>query len=80
MHLFNPANMQKSLKWYDRKFAFMPVVCNGERVWLKHYYVRYETVVITYSTPRFGNPGYSGTVKSCITEADYIVDKLTEGF
>ena len=27
-------------KWYDRKFAFLPVMCNGEQVWFKHYYTK----------------------------------------
>lgn len=66
---------------YAKKFAILPIVCqDGTKIWMKPYYRVYQRwgkFIAAFNdesygihTDRLGN----------ITEAEYIVRKLTEGF
>ena len=66
---------------YKKKFAWLPVACSDtSRIWLKFYYVKY------YIYDRGGKsltdyPYHSHTdVAEIMSEASYIMAKLTEGF
>jgi hypothetical protein len=65
-----------SKTFYKKKFALFPKKCeDSETVWLKNYYKKYE---------RWGHgfgedTGHTDHVEN-ITEAEYIVRRLKEGF
>lgn len=54
--------------FYKRRFAFLPVNCQNDKIWLKYYYSKY----ISYS-------GHVDFIEN-INEAEYIVRKLAENF
>jgi len=62
---------------YRKCFAFLPVrFPNGEKIWLKHYYKKYDI---------WGHESYTDWPKEYhtdfnenITEAEYIIRKLAE--
>lgn len=64
-------------RWYKRKFAILPVMCNGERIWFKFYYQKHDMYGRDKAVP---GSTFAITEVTCITEADYIIDKLTDGF
>jgi hypothetical protein len=65
---------------YVRKFALFPKVCgDGTKVWLDNYYVKY--VYWGFKGSDFTNNTELHRDKhESITEAEYIVRKLIEGF
>ncbi len=69
-----------SISIYEKRFAFFPVVCqDSTRVWFKHYYVKYQQW--GKRSVRDGDLyGVHTDREENITEAEYIVRKLTEGF
>jgi hypothetical protein len=68
----------KSTTIYAKKFALLPVVCNdGTKVWFKNYYVKY--VYWGFKDHSRLEELHRDTHES-ITESEYIVRKLMEGF
>lgn len=69
--------------FYKKRYAFLPKVVNGKRIWLKNYYTKY----IGWGTKVFrknvaNDPeNYHLHIDTCesITEEDYIIVKLSEG-
>jgi len=67
----------KSSVIYKKRFALISTQCtDGEYVWLKNYYKKYE--IWGPDAPPEGL-GHVDFIEN-ITEADYIVRRLTEGF
>lgn len=63
---------------YRRKYALFPKICSdGTKVWLKYYYSKYITWGHRRSTSVYD--GHVDFIEN-ITEAEYIVRKITEGF
>jgi hypothetical protein len=63
---------------YERKWALLPVICSGEKVWLKHYYsVTRKWCNKHVVDPDIGNNSHEDFIGN-ITEADYIIRKLAE--
>jgi hypothetical protein len=60
---------------YKKSFAFMPVDLDGDKVWLKVYYKKYQN----WKAPYGGGNGHTDFIEN-ITEAEYIIRKLTEKF
>ena len=71
-----------SFNTYKKRFAFWPVICeDGTKVWWKNYYSTYrhwnvEYLIGDHSEDRRHHVDFTGH----ITEAEYIVRKLTENF
>lgn len=62
---------------YKRKFAILPVDCvGGDRVWFEYYYAKYQ--IWHYSSDT--TTDLHTDRHEDITEAEYIVRRLTEGF
>ena len=63
---------------YKKKFAILPVICHdGIKVWWEAYYTKY----IQWGHRSVDRHDYCHTDKcENITESEYIVRKLTEGF
>jgi hypothetical protein len=60
---------------YRRRYALWPRTCSdGTQVWLAYYYKKYEHWTSRYDMQRHGHTDY---IES-ITEAEYIVRKLSE--
>ena len=57
---------------YRRRFAFWPTKCSGRWVWLKYYMEKYKQWI--HGTLMFNDIEHIEN----ITEADYIVRKLSE--
>lgn len=80
--------MAKQLDWrednglvsssiYKRKYALFPKICaDGTRVWLKYYYSKY---ILWGHRSKTSGHGHTDYIED-ISEAEYIVRKLTEGF
>ena len=63
---------------YKRKFALWPIVCaDGSRVWFTRYYTKYE--IWGVSSNIFKSDYLHVDFVEYITEAEYIVRRLTEG-
>lgn len=69
-----------SMTVYAKKFALLPKVCDdGTKIWFKNYYVRY--VYWGFKGIPFDNLNELHRDKhESITEAEYIIRKLIEGF
>lgn len=70
-----------SMAVYKKKFALSPVVCqDGTKVWLKHYYTKYEYWGWSHQTVTDEDLDslHKDTCEN-ITEAEYLVRKLTDG-
>jgi hypothetical protein len=65
---------------YKKKFAIFPTKCtDGTTAWFKHYYKKYEYWSATYSNSLSSDEDYMHIdFIGCISEADYIILKLTE--
>lgn len=64
---------------YQRRFAYLPVTCtDGTKVWLKSYYCRYILWYSRHYTPE--SNAYHIDDDGCMSEADYIIRKIIEGF
>lgn len=59
---------------YKRRFAFRKTLCVGEIVWLKYYYSKYQ---VWSGGPNFESEYTHTDFVENITEADYIIEKLT---
>lgn len=74
----------KSTIIYGKKFALIPTKCHcGASVWLKNYYVKYVywgTRVLDPNDKNFDKFDMHIDTLEKITEAEYLVRKLTEGF
>ena len=67
---------------YRKKFALWPVIClDNTQVWFQYYYKKYEHWSHGGTSKVFDDDEYAHTdFIGCLTEADYIVRRLTEGF
>ena len=67
---------------YRKKFALWRVTCSdGSKVWLEYYYKRYDHWSnVNQSINDFEPESVHKEYVECITEAEYIVRKITEGF
>lgn len=67
---------------YRKKFALFPVTCSdGSRIHLKYYYKKYELWSHGNNNLPYYEEGYLHTdFIENITEAEYIVRRLTENF
>lgn len=64
---------------YKKKFAFFPVACtDGTKVWFKHYYKKYMMWGRDFSGINNGDYHYHVDLIECITEAEFIVRRLSE--
>ncbi len=62
---------------YKKKFAILPVTCHdGVKVWLSYYY----TLYYHWGYRNIEDSYYHTDQLDNITEAEYIIRKLTEGF
>ena len=74
----NDPGMVSSVE-YKKKYAILPIICeDGMQVWLKNYYTKYmhwghRSVYVD------GDHCHTDKCEN-ITEAEYIVRKLIEGF
>ncbi len=66
---------------YKKKFALLPKECaDGTKVWFKYYYSKYNIWTPHHSIRVFDDTDYHHKdFVEDITEAEYIVRKLTEG-
>lgn len=66
---------------YRKKFALRPVICSdGTKVWLEYYYKKYELWSHGDDAPYYDD-GYLHTdFIENITEAEFIIRRLTENF
>ena len=67
---------------YKRKFALRPITCcDGTKVWGKFYYKKFELWSHGHSGKIYSEEDYLHTdFIENVSEAEYIVRKLTEGF
>ncbi len=72
----------KSRVVYKKKLAFMPVTCHdGVKVWLKPYYAKYLVWGSIENVNSYDDEAYYHTdFIENITEAEYIVRKLSENY
>lgn len=66
---------------YKKKFALFPVVCHdGTKVWLRYYYKKYEIWRDRTRKTLFDTEFPHIDYIESITESEYIVRKIIEGF
>jgi hypothetical protein len=69
---------------YKKKFAWLPVLCNGEtkKTWLKTYYAQYFNWGHSYLQSKVKTsmyePMYHQEFISNITEEEYIIRKIAD--
>ncbi len=70
----------KSRVVYKKRRAFIPVTCHdGVKVWMKHYYTKYVIWGSSETVSSYDDTEYYHVDKiENITEAEYIVRKLSE--
>jgi hypothetical protein len=70
-----------SKSFYKKKFALFPIKCfDGEKVWLENYYKKYTIWGTGGHWPdNGGDYGHTDFIED-ISEAEYIVRRLKEGF
>lgn len=66
---------------YKRKFAFLPtLVDDKEKIWLKNYYTVYKIYGHGVLSGKFGDMNSHKDTIGNISEEEYVVRKLTDGF
>lgn len=65
----------KNTMFYRKVYAFLPVQCGEERVWLKNYYREYNHYNSDFASDQFGD-GHTEFSRN-VTEEEFVVLSLT---